>query len=387
MSDFEEECDFQAPINVPVDIYTRKRNRCQIEDDKYVETEQDLTEVSTCSLCQTCWTNNGAHGIVGLKCGHVFGRSCIVQHMRDATAQKTPAKCPTCDNPLTKAEPRRIWPNKVIPCDEADLIELKKQHAEADLIIQGLKEANEAIQQQIDKAIFDHLVLQAEDRSNRIISPSQIMQMSQPSIFVHQRSFSKKNEKYRVMDVDPMGDRAVVSVWKEQKYGIRKMNLYDITSTEFIPNHSGIIKDLKYNTENMVLSTGLDKTLKLTSLQSNQVVLSYQLGAPGWSCASSEANPSIVYCGLTSNTVLVFDIRNTKEFVHKLIEPCVPKIFSPIHSIMEVMTEDVPLLLCSNLSHTYGWNTSTEEYEYVPLQQSVEYENDVTDLIILFQPI
>lgn len=74
MSNSEEECDFQVPVNVPVDIYTRKRNRSQIEDNNYVETEQDLTEVSTCSLCQTCWTNNGTHGIVGLKCGHVFGK-------------------------------------------------------------------------------------------------------------------------------------------------------------------------------------------------------------------------------------------------------------------------------------------------------------------------
>lgn len=70
-----------------------------------------------------------------------------------------------------------------------------------------------------------------------------------------------------------MGDRAVVSVWKQQQYGFRKMNLYDTSLTEFIPNHSGIIKDLKYITSDMVLSTGLDKTLKLTSLQSNQVVL------------------------------------------------------------------------------------------------------------------
>lgn len=111
-------------------------------------------------------------------------------------------------------------------------------------------------------------------------------------------------------------------------------------------------------------------------------LISYQLGAPGWSCAASEANPSIVYCGLTSNTVLVFDIRNTKEFVHKLIEPCVPKIFSPIHS-MEVVTKDTTsMLLCSNLSHTYGWNTSTEEYEYVPLQQTIECEFDVSDRML-----
>lgn len=74
MSDSEEECDFQEPVNVPVDIYTRKRNRSHIESLEYEETEEDLIEASVCSLCQCVWTNNGIHGIVGLKCGHVFGK-------------------------------------------------------------------------------------------------------------------------------------------------------------------------------------------------------------------------------------------------------------------------------------------------------------------------
>lgn len=78
------------------------------------------------------------------------------------------------------------------------------------------------------------------------------------------------------MNLDPMEDRVVLSVWKNmhQQYGLRKINLYDPTQTEFISNHSGIIKDLKHTTNNLILSTGLDKTLKLTSLLSNQVVLS-----------------------------------------------------------------------------------------------------------------
>lgn len=93
-----------------------------------------------------------------------------------------------------KSDPRRIWPNKVIPCNETDLIALRKQHAEADLTIQSLKEANEAIMQQIDQAKFDLSVLQSENRSNKLISPSHIIQLSQPSTFLHQRSFSITNE-------------------------------------------------------------------------------------------------------------------------------------------------------------------------------------------------
>lgn len=74
MSDLEGECDFQAPVSLPIDIYTRKRNRTNNEDMNYEETEEDLVEATECNLCDSFWSNNGVHGIVSLKCGHVFGK-------------------------------------------------------------------------------------------------------------------------------------------------------------------------------------------------------------------------------------------------------------------------------------------------------------------------
>lgn len=65
-----------------------------------------------------------------------------------------------------------------------------------------------------------------------------------------------------------------VSKPSAKSFGIRKVNLLDQSLTEFIPNHSAQIKDIKNASNNMILSTGFDKTLKLTSLLTNQVVQS-----------------------------------------------------------------------------------------------------------------
>lgn len=47
---------------------------------------------------------------------------------------------------------------------------------------------------------------------------------------------------------------------------------------------------------------------------------------------------------------------------------------------MEVVTNDSQsMLMCSNLVHSYGWNTSNEDYEYIPLEQSTECTFDATD--------
>lgn len=74
MSDLDEECDFQIPVNIPLAIFKRKRNRTQADNLDYEKNEEHLVETSVCTLCQSDWTNNGIHGIVGLKCGHVFGK-------------------------------------------------------------------------------------------------------------------------------------------------------------------------------------------------------------------------------------------------------------------------------------------------------------------------
>jgi hypothetical protein len=65
-----------------------------------------------------------------------------------------------------------------------------------------------------------------------------------------------------------------VSKYSTKTFGIRKVNLLDQSLTEFIPNHTAQIKDIKDAHNNMLLSTGFDKTLKLTSLATNQVVQS-----------------------------------------------------------------------------------------------------------------
>jgi hypothetical protein len=81
------------------------------------------------------------------------------------------------------------------------------------------------------------------------------------------------------MDLIPNKDMVILSVCNKfnQSFGIRKFNIYDPSITEYIPTHRGQIMDLKPAFNDMILSTGLDKTLKLTSLTTNQVVQRYAL--------------------------------------------------------------------------------------------------------------
>lgn len=44
--------------------------------------ENGAGEEETCSICFEPWTNSGAHRLVCLKCGHLFGEACIERWLK-----------------------------------------------------------------------------------------------------------------------------------------------------------------------------------------------------------------------------------------------------------------------------------------------------------------
>lgn len=45
-----------------------------------VPLNNDDDDGSTCSICLDTWESKGAHHLVALKCGHLFGESCIKRY-------------------------------------------------------------------------------------------------------------------------------------------------------------------------------------------------------------------------------------------------------------------------------------------------------------------
>lgn len=56
-----------------------------------------------CCVCFESGSKDGPHRLVSLKCGHLFGQSCIKQWM------ETKKKCPTCDKSIGKSDMRQLF--------------------------------------------------------------------------------------------------------------------------------------------------------------------------------------------------------------------------------------------------------------------------------------
>ena len=55
----------------------------------------------SCALCDQPWHRSGGHQLASLRCGHLFGRCCILTHL------KSRRDCPLC---RAAAAPAQVWP-------------------------------------------------------------------------------------------------------------------------------------------------------------------------------------------------------------------------------------------------------------------------------------
>lgn len=100
---------------------------------------------------------------------------------------------------MTKSEPRRIWPNKVILCDEEDMKSVKQQHKKTDEELQTLQNTLALLKMDLEAAINESLQSEemlkqqtlalAKEKATEVVEPPK-----PKGVFVYQRSFSIPNE-------------------------------------------------------------------------------------------------------------------------------------------------------------------------------------------------
>ncbi|XP_020818171.1 E3 ubiquitin-protein ligase RFWD3-like [Drosophila serrata] len=61
-----------------------------------------ISEETTCSICLSPWQAEGGHRVVSLRCGHLFGSSCIRRALRHSR------QCPICMKRCHPADVRKI---------------------------------------------------------------------------------------------------------------------------------------------------------------------------------------------------------------------------------------------------------------------------------------
>lgn len=76
----------------------------------------------TCPICLDDWTTMGAHRICSLKCGHLFGHSCLIRWF----SMNSKRSCPTCKEKAHTHDIRHIYAKRLVAIDTSELEAVRK---------------------------------------------------------------------------------------------------------------------------------------------------------------------------------------------------------------------------------------------------------------------
>ncbi|CAF0765691.1 unnamed protein product [Didymodactylos carnosus] len=377
------------------------------------ETESDT---ETCPICLEEFTNSGLHRVVVLKCGHLFGKNCIEKWLKN-----TP-KCPHCQRKAKKTDVRPIYCRalKVLDTSERDqaLKELEKEkklRRQLQFDVSNLHLQYQIILEQYSKLQSDHMILLNSGNSSHAAASRN--SMSLPSTLSAASTttpvtFNITLEK--VVTPSEQGGCRILSCLPSQHwlfvsqpspspqlfpgYGIRKISLLDGRVLEYIPIHQNLIRDVavKHSAidEGLILTCSVDKTLRISSYHNKSCLLTCNCSSPVWSCSWNNDDENLLYAGLNSGIVQVFDRRNPSASVDNLNFESQQQ--SPIVSLQYVQknlaTTFPQGILVGSMGKScfYEYNQNTEyRYHALPLDKSLSslhYVSETNQLLASFRP-
>ncbi|XP_011024368.1 PREDICTED: E3 ubiquitin-protein ligase RFWD3-like isoform X2 [Populus euphratica] len=368
--------------------FTRKENEASVEEAKRREDivkEYDLDGLN-CAICMEPWRSEGDHQVSCLPCGHLYGFSCICKWLQRPVPT---TKCPQCNAKCKFKDIRKLYTTPVVVIDEglqkkvesleneigslktekSDLLDIQDNLLEIQdnllKLLRKLKEKpacteNTSFEQMGSKPHQFFNPKEAQGFSCGSYSSKQLLHCN----FKLQHELAIEGGRLFAMDFSYQNlilTRRIAGMGG--MHMLNKVNLINPRENEDIqlPPSTKAVKDIQISPcGRLTLLASLGKKLSILSMESNNIVVTYNLRVPAWSCSWDLNSPHYVYAGLQNGMLLVFDMRGTLNPLQSMVGP-VP---GPIHT-MYPLTQNLVLgsnsqkLLTASSLGLCVWNTDT----------------------------
>ncbi|CAN6288886.1 unnamed protein product [Urochloa humidicola] len=288
----------------------------------------------SCPICMIAWTADGAHRVSCIPCGHVYGRYCLERWLQQCGKKKAP--CPQCGKRYKQTNITNLYvPEIAVPNNDLEkqvllLREkndsLEKQQAK---LLEEIKEHKRQIMLQQYVIYESSLKRQktTEQASDGMPDAEPIASLTEDTDSRNLCSFVLQNEFLvdgaRVMGIDA-SSQIIFTSGRGPGVGaehiLTKISMFAGQGMQKIhlPPDTKAIRDICILPGGHAVFASLGKKLSLFSVATNNVVIQYDLPAPGWSCSGNHTNSTHLYAGLQNGMLLVFDIRQTSAPLHSM---------------------------------------------------------------------
>ncbi|CAI9733680.1 E3 ubiquitin-protein ligase RFWD3-like isoform X1 [Octopus vulgaris] len=291
------------------DFRSPKRRRIESPAKPNHLKEGDSQDDETCSICFEPWTTSGNHRPASLKCGHLFGESCIDKWLRGQGD-----KCPHCNCKAKRSDIRVVFSRNIRAVDTIErdralqeLAQSKQRNAELKMELAEL-----GCKYQLD---CSKLLTELKEAQNEIKFLRSRLMGSSTGITTD-ISHSQENSVNKSQEASGNGQYRCIKtilIWE--------ISTVDFRTTEYIPLHSKLIRSMSFHptySDGLLLSCAMDKKIKLTSLISNTVVQQYEVPLPAWSCVWNTDDHNYFFAGIQNGLVLEYDVRKTDTFIQQI---------------------------------------------------------------------
>ncbi|KAH0535365.1 E3 ubiquitin-protein ligase RFWD3-like [Cotesia glomerata] len=310
----------------------KKKLKLDIKVDKPVEEDEDNDAGRLCPICMDFWSNSGDHRLCSLRCGHLFGYSCVHRWLTVACTSGN-RRCPQCNKKATQKDIRVIYATSVSVIDTVEIDMLKKQLLEVnaeksrvELELSNSQLRIRSYQDQIgnlQKRIAE-LERQKSDMSMRI---NESVSSVAKKFHLDNTVDICKEGGCRVLAYNPWYGCLAVSQQSRSAlftgYGVKKVLTDKFQTMPLFMLHTQQIRDIAFHPvqQSLLLSISFDRTAKLMDIQNNVTVHGYPIDSQGWSCCWSGDNPNIFHAGTQKGSIVQFDIRQTSGAVDTIESP------------------------------------------------------------------
>ncbi|XP_057568878.1 E3 ubiquitin-protein ligase RFWD3 [Hippopotamus amphibius kiboko] len=319
---------------------TLPRQSPQKSDSLLTSASVDEEEGDTCTICLEQWTNAGDHRLSALRCGHLFGYKCISKWLKGQAR-----KCPQCNKKAKQSDIVVLYARTLRALDTSEQ-ELMKSSLQKEQMLRKKAElesaqcrlrlqvlTNECTKLQSHVQDLQKLIAQPQGQISQQPGGSQarVLRCLPSSQSQHKYHFQKtftvsQTGNCRVMTYCDALSCLVVSQPSPQAsllpgFGVKMLSTANMKSSQYIPMHGKQIRGLAFSSRSkgLLLSASLDNTIKLTSLETNTVVQTYDAGRPVWTCCWCLDENNYFYAGLVNGSILVYDLRNTSSPIQELV--------------------------------------------------------------------
>ncbi|XP_052873716.1 E3 ubiquitin-protein ligase RFWD3 [Anopheles cruzii] len=284
---------------------------------------EDDDSGSQCSICLDDWTISGEHRVVSLKCGHLFGLSCITRWLESNLASQR--CCATCKTKASLRDFRPIYAKAIRGLDTT-----REEALRAKLTIERDRVAELRIKlgaANSDLAYQRRLVDQYKAKLDGLNAKADTAEVLMPTgrrttymLHMDKNIQISAEPGCRVMAFAAGPQILLISLKSTQGlfpgYAVRLLQGPEFIAGGTVLVSSQSIRDIAVDAADALFACAtMEKTVKVFSIEQRSIKLTITPNpeAAVWSCAFDKKRPTCLYLGTLRGSVYVYDIRQPEQ--------------------------------------------------------------------------